>query len=186
MGRNWFVVWRNQVLGLTEGGLGGRVGAGSVASTSARTGRRRGRWQGWSDRWSGPEERVGERPRKGARTHLQQQLDHAQAVVFHGVDERGAAALNVLRQGRKVLSVPLLCPSSWRPASQPALGPASVSLGTSSPAPLAPPLPAPPGALIPPHPPAQARSPPRQCPLRAPTRAEPLLGTRCSQPRAGR
>lgn len=32
------------------------------------------------------------------RTHLQQQLDHAQAVVFHGVDEWGAAALNVLRK----------------------------------------------------------------------------------------
>lgn len=66
MAQDWFIVWRSEVLGLAEGGLGGRVGAGSVASTSARAGRRRGRWQGWSDRRSGPEETVGERPHKGA------------------------------------------------------------------------------------------------------------------------
>lgn len=92
------------------------------------------------------------------------------------MDEWEAAALNVLRQGRKVLSVPLLCPSSWRPASQ-RLGPAFVSLGTSSllrwPRLLllqAPHRPPPPTS-------AQARSPPRRCPRRAPTRAAPLLGT---------
>lgn len=48
-----------------------------------------------------PEERVGERPRAGP-PNLQQQLHHAQAVVFHGVDEWRAAALNVLGQGGKV------------------------------------------------------------------------------------
>lgn len=44
---------------------------------------------------------MGERPRAGP-PNLQQQLHHAQAVVFHGVDEWRAAALNVLGQGGKV------------------------------------------------------------------------------------
>lgn len=60
------------------------------------------------------------------RTHLQQQLHHAQAVVFHGVDEWGAAAFNVLRREGRSLTLSKLCPKSWRPALRPRpLGPAS-------------------------------------------------------------
>lgn len=43
-----------------------------------------------------------ERRREASCAHLQQQLHHVQAVVFHGVDERGAAALDVLRQERSL------------------------------------------------------------------------------------
>lgn len=55
-----------------------------------------------------------EKPKMG--TNQQQQLHHAQAVVLHGVDEWGAAALDVLREGRS-LSHPFSAgsehPSLW-------------------------------------------------------------------------
>lgn len=72
-------------------------------------------------------------------THLQQQLHHAKAVVFHGVDEWGAAALNVLRQGGKVLSASKQ-PAAVVPAAKSSI---SIPLDTSSPTP---PIRAPPQA----------------------------------------
>lgn len=56
------------------------------------------------------------KPKMG--TNQQQELHHVQAVVLHGVDEWGAAALDILREDRcfslslKALSIPPSGPAS--------------------------------------------------------------------------
>lgn len=95
-----------EVIGLPEPGLERRVRAGrtrTMASWCQRKGWARGQGQGC--------------------TRLQQQLHHAQVVVFHSVDEWGAAALNVLRQRGKVFKYLQAQPKQLSRQ----LGPASLS-----------------------------------------------------------
>lgn len=56
-------------------------------------------------------------------TNQQQKLHHVQAVVLHGVDEWGAATLDILQEDR-CLSL------SLKALSIPPFGPASSSLNT--------------------------------------------------------
>lgn len=127
-------------------------------------------------------------------THLQQQLHHAQAVVFHCMDEWGAAAFNVLQNGGTVSECLQVLPNPPAASIPAACSDISVPLDTSSPTPTPTraashaspaPLGVPPRLLLAP-PPARACSPPRRCLHPAPARAARLRGTPRSRPRVRR
>ena len=90
---------------------------------------------GGGDCWAGAGGEGGRAAKGEGSTHLQQQLHHAQAVVFHCVDEWGAAAFNVLQKGGKV-SESLQALPNQPAASIPAAGSGvSIPVDTSSPTP---------------------------------------------------
>lgn len=80
--------------------------------------------------WAGAGGKGGREAKGRGRTHLQQQLHHTKAVVFHCVDERGAAAFNVLQKRGKV-SEPVQALRNQPAANIPAAWPGiSIPLGT--------------------------------------------------------